>query len=45
MHDYPYSVLGETHDEAEQALTDELAYWMEAGFVVIDENAVEVCDG
>jgi len=42
MHDYPCSASGETLDEAAQALVDELAYWMELGFVVLDENAVEV---
>lgn len=45
MLDYPFAPSVETHDEAQAGLVDELAYWMEAGFIVLDDNAVEVLGG
>lgn len=43
--DYPFAPSVETHEEAQTGLIDDLAYWMEAGFTVIDDNAVEVLGG
>lgn len=45
MLDYPLAPSVETHDEAQAGLVDELACWMEAGFIVLDDSAVEVLGG